>query len=62
VDRRILIAIAVVCDLAGTIWILQGVGVIRGSFMTGQIVWSVIGAILLAVSALLYAIAVRRPA
>jgi len=60
--RRGLFAIAIVCDLAGTLWILQGVGVVRGSFMTGQVVWSVIGAILLGVSAILYVLALRRRA
>ena len=59
--RRGLLAVAILLDLAGTVWILQGVGVIPGSFMTGQIVWSVIGAVLLAVSGVLYVLALRRP-
>jgi hypothetical protein len=29
----------------GTIWILQGVNILPGSFMTGQIRWAVYGAI-----------------
>lgn len=28
----------------GTIWILQGVNILPGSFMTGQIVWAYRGA------------------
>jgi hypothetical protein len=38
--------------LVGVVWIGQGVGLIRGSFMTGQIEWSVIGGIVAAVAAL----------
>ena len=40
-------------DLTGIVWILQGIGVLPGSFMTGQIVWAAIGAVLLFVSGLL---------
>jgi hypothetical protein len=29
----------------GTIWVLQGINVLPGSFMTGQIKWAVYGAI-----------------
>lgn len=29
----------------GVVWIGQGVGLIGGSFMTGQAVWAVIGAV-----------------
>lgn len=31
--------------LAGAIWFLQGINVLPGSFMTGQIRWAVYGAI-----------------
>jgi hypothetical protein len=31
--------------LLGTIWALQGLGLLRGSMMTGQSLWLVIGAI-----------------
>jgi uncharacterized membrane protein HdeD (DUF308 family) len=37
--------IGVVLVLTGVVWIGQGVGAIGGSFMTGQAVWAVIGAI-----------------
>jgi hypothetical protein len=49
---RVVRAVLVLCVLLGVVWIGQGVGLIRGSFMTGQIVWSVIGAIVAAVAAL----------
>ena len=37
-------AIAIVLLAVGAVWVLQGVGVLGGSFMTGQAVWAVIGA------------------
>jgi hypothetical protein len=53
VRRSVFIVIAILCDVMGGIWILQGIGVLPGSFMTGQIVWAAIGAVLLFVSGLL---------
>ena len=35
--------IGVLCLLTGTIWMLQGIGVARGSPMTGRSQWTVIG-------------------
>lgn len=32
----------------GAIWFLQGLGILPGSFMTGQIKWSVFGALAIA--------------
>ena len=37
--------IGVVLVVVGGVWIGQGVGAIGGSFMTGEVVWAVIGAI-----------------
>ena len=53
VRRNVLVGLAILCDLTGIVWILQGIGVLPGSFMTGQIVWAAIGAVLLFVSGLL---------
>jgi hypothetical protein len=39
--------IGVVLGLVGVVWIGQGVGVIHGSFMTGEAVWAVLGALAL---------------
>ena len=33
--------------LVGAIWIVQGLGWLKGSFMTGHLVWTWIGAVLL---------------
>ena len=38
--------LGVLCLLLGCIWILQGIGVLPGSFMTGQTRWAVYGALL----------------
>ena len=42
---RIRVVIAVVLIVIGAVWVGQGVGVIHGSFMTGESVWAVIGAL-----------------
>lgn len=45
-------AVLILALLAGIVWIGQGMGLIKGSFMTGRIEWSVIGAVLAAAAAL----------
>ena len=40
--------VAVVLLVVGVVWFFQGVGVIHGSFMTGEAVWAVIGALCVA--------------
>lgn len=47
--RRLALIPAVILVLAGLVWILQGIGVIKGSFMTGSQVWEVIGFVVLIV-------------
>ena len=46
--------------LSGTIWFLQGINVLPGSFMTGQIQWAVYGGIADAAGIALLLIANRR--
>jgi len=46
--------------LFGTIWFLQGINVLPGSFMTGQIRWAVYGGIAMAVGIGLLLGAARR--
>ena len=41
--RITLIAISVLLLLTGTVWILQGVNILPGSFMTGEIRWAYAG-------------------
>jgi hypothetical protein len=46
----------------GVIWFLQGINMLPGSFMTGQIEWAVYGGIaVVAGIALLVTAAMRRP-
>ena len=46
--------------LAGAIWFLQGINVLPGSFMTGQIRWAVYGGIAFAVGIVLL-LSANRP-
>jgi hypothetical protein len=53
----------IVCLLIGLVWIGQGIGLLPGSFMTGQTQWAVIGLALAAVGAwLLWGLRQRRRA
>lgn len=38
--------IGVVLGLIGLVWLLQGIGVLGGSFMSGSSVWATIGLVL----------------
>ena len=50
------------CVLTGCVWILQGINVLPGSFMTGQTKWAVYGALVLVAGIVLLAAARRRAA
>ena len=60
--RSLLIVFATLCGLTGIVWILQGIDVLPGSFMTGQILWAAIGSALLFVAGLLLWAAFRPSA
>ena len=51
--RYVLIIVGGLMVLVGGVWLLQGVGILPGSFMTGQSFWAIAGAISLAVGGLL---------
>ncbi|WP_027928351.1 hypothetical protein [Amycolatopsis benzoatilytica] len=53
--RWITLACGVVLVLVGATWVLQGVGVLTGSFMTGQKLWFLIGLIAFLVGVVLIA-------
>ena len=55
--KIVLNIVGVVMVLMGSIWFLQGINILPGSFMTGQIRWAVYGgiAVLLGVVALIRA-------
>jgi hypothetical protein len=40
------VVVGAICCLVGAVWIGQGFGAIKGSFMTGHGVWVFIGAVL----------------
>jgi uncharacterized membrane protein HdeD (DUF308 family) len=50
----------VVCLLVGCVWILQGINVLPGSFMTGQAKWAIFGAILTVVGIVVLVATNRR--
>jgi hypothetical protein len=52
--------LGVLCLLLGCVWILQGVNVLPGSFMSGQMKWAIYGAILALVGIGLLISAKRR--
>jgi hypothetical protein len=43
--------IGVILIIPGVIWFLQGINVLPGSFMTGQIQWAINGGVLIVVGA-----------
>ena len=47
--------------LVGVVWILQGIDLLPGSFMTGRMQWAVYGALATLVGAVLLFAARRRP-
>ena len=51
--RYVLVILGGLMVLVGGVWLLQGVGILPGSFMTGQSFWAIMGAISLAVGGLL---------
>ena len=46
--------------VAGTIWVFQGLGVLPGSFMTGDLTWTWIGGAAVAAGVALFAFSRRR--
>jgi hypothetical protein len=58
--RIVLSILGVLCLLVGGVWVLQGVNVLPGSFMTGQRKWAVNGAVLICVGLGLLIVVNRR--
>ena len=44
--RIVMIVAGVLCLLLGCVWILQGINILPGSFMTGQTKWAIYGTLL----------------
>jgi len=47
--RIILNIVGLLCVLIGGVWLLQGINILPGSFMTGQMKWAIIGAVLVCI-------------
>ena len=47
--RYVLLIVGGLIALVGAVWLLQGIGILPGSFMTGQAFWAIMGALCLAV-------------
>jgi hypothetical protein len=47
--RILLTIVGVLLIISGCVWILQGINVLPGSFMTGQSKWTINGAIALVI-------------
>ena len=60
--RTLSLVLGLLAMIAGAVWILQGSGVLPGSFMTGQLMWLVIGIIVAIVGLALAYNGIRRPA
>lgn len=58
--KMLLTIIGVLLVLMGGIWFLQGINVLPGSFMTGQIRWAIYGGIAAAVGVVLIVRANRK--
>jgi hypothetical protein len=58
--RIVLNVLGVLCLLAGCVWILQGINILPGSFMTGQTKWAIYGAVLVVIGIALLTSANRR--
>ena len=57
--RYVLLILGGLMILMGGVWLLQGFGILPGSFMTGQLFWAVMGAVLLAVGGFLVIVGFR---
>jgi hypothetical protein len=60
--RIVLIVLGVIGVIGGVIWVGQGMGLIPGSFMTGDRTWLLIGLIVGVVGIVLLALGLRRGA
>ncbi len=55
-------ALGVLLAAVGVIWTLQGLGYLKGSSMTGQSFWAIIGPVVAGLGVALVYVALRGPA
>jgi hypothetical protein len=58
--KIVLYVIGVLLILAGGVWFLQGINILPGSFMTGQIRWAIYGGLAVTAGAAMLFFARRR--
>ncbi len=58
--KGILSVLSVLIILTGGVWILQGIGILPGSFMTGRSEWALYGGIAVIIGAALLVFALTR--
>lgn len=54
--RTVGLIVGALCVLMGLVWVFQGINVLPGSFMTGDINWSYRGGVLAAAGVVLLAV------
>ncbi|HEX8598901.1 MAG TPA: hypothetical protein VF952_10355 [Chloroflexia bacterium] len=59
--RAVVTGLGVLLVLAGIVWLLQGLNVLPGSFMTGQSFWAFVGAVCLILGSGLLYWSLRQP-
>lgn len=59
-SRLVLVIVGVVIALIGLLFTLQGVGIVKGSAMTGTTLWTVVGPVIIVAGLVVAAIGVWR--
>jgi hypothetical protein len=60
--KTALMMIGIILVLVGVVWILQGINILPGSFMTGQTKWAIYGGISAVIGIVLLVFGSRRGA
>jgi hypothetical protein len=58
--RWALVVVGMFLDLLGTVWVLQGMNILPGSFMTGDRFWAAAGVVTAVVGLTLTIVGLRR--
>lgn len=58
--RPLVVALGAVMVLMGAVWTAQGLGYLKGSAMTGESAWAILGPLLAGLGVALVVVAARR--
>jgi hypothetical protein len=61
IQKVVAAIVGVLCVIVGVVWIFQGINVLPGSFMTGDVDWSYRGGLLMLGGLVLLFVALRKP-